>query len=122
MKSYGYTLFLETNSILSLIPSQFLQLIKAEITNQFIKRIHELESVVKAKLILYVNFYTFFIDERANNDIFGEAYIHFLIMVNGIDISFSFIKILNEYIRFITSPVVKMIGENFGFSNCRLHL
>lgn len=83
---------------MSLIPSQFLQLIKTEITNQFIKRIYELESVVKAKLILYVNFYTFFIDERANNDIFGEADVNFLIMVNGIDISFSFIKILNEYI------------------------
>lgn len=74
------------------------------------------------KFIFYVNFYIFFIDERVNNDIFGEVDVYFFIMVNGIDIFFSFIKIFNEYIRFIISLVVKMIGENFGFLNCRLYL
>ena len=46
----------------------------------FEKRSHELEALIKVKLILDVNFFTF-VDERVNNDIFAEADVIFLILL-----------------------------------------
>ena len=46
----------------------------------FEKRSHGLEALIKVKLILDVNFFTF-VDERVNNDIFAEADVIFLILL-----------------------------------------
>ena len=59
-------------------------------------RSHEPKAVEKAKLVFYVNCFTFFVDERANNDIFAETDVFFLIIWNAFDVFFGFAEIFNE--------------------------
>ena len=59
-------------------------------------RSHEPKVVEKAKLVFYVNCFTFFVDERANNDIFAETDVFFLIIWNAFDVFFGLAEIFNE--------------------------
>ena len=76
---------------------------------------HELEALCEAKLILDVSLFrpvarplpTFFVNERANNDIFAEADVLFLIIGKAFDVSFGLYEIIHKKMRVIVCQVVK---------------
>ena len=50
---------------------------------------------------------TFFVNERANNDIFAEADVLFLIIGKAFDVSFGLYDIIHKKMRVIVCQVVK---------------